>query len=41
MPFPDIDPVAFSLGPLVVRWYSLGYLVGILLGIIYGRPLLK
>ncbi|HHB83457.1 MAG TPA: prolipoprotein diacylglyceryl transferase [Devosia sp.] len=41
MPFPDIDPIAFSLGPLVVRWYSLGYLFGIVLGIIYGRSLLK
>lgn len=32
MPFPDFDPVAFSLGPLVVRWYALAYLVGLLGG---------
>ena len=32
MPFPDIDPVAFSFGPLVIRWYALAYLVGIVLG---------
>ncbi len=32
MPFPDIDPVAFSVGPLAVRWYALAYLAGILLG---------
>jgi phosphatidylglycerol---prolipoprotein diacylglyceryl transferase len=25
---PDIDPVAFSLGPLAVRWYGLMYLLG-------------
>ena len=25
---PDIDPVAFSVGPLAVRWYGLMYLVG-------------
>ncbi len=25
---PDIDPVAFSLGPLKVHWYGLMYLVG-------------
>lgn len=31
-PFPNIDPVAVHLGPLAVRWYSLAYLVGILLG---------
>ena len=25
---PDIDPVAFSIGPLAVRWYGLMYLAG-------------
>ncbi len=30
--FPNIDPVALSLGPLVVRWYSLAYLAGFLGG---------
>ena len=30
--FPHIDPIAFSLGPLTVRWYSLAYMVGILGG---------
>ncbi len=28
--FPAIDPVAFSLGPLKVRWYGICYIVGIL-----------
>ncbi|MCI5059934.1 MAG: prolipoprotein diacylglyceryl transferase [Alphaproteobacteria bacterium] len=32
LPFPDIDPVALSLGPLDIRWYSLAYLAGFLLG---------
>ncbi len=32
VPFPDIDPVAFSIGPVMVRWYALAYLAGILLG---------
>lgn len=41
MLFPQIDPIAFTLGPLVVRWYALGYMVGIGLGVIYGRSLLK
>ncbi len=27
--FPALDPVAFELGPLAVRWYGLSYLVGI------------
>ncbi|QQR68798.1 MAG: prolipoprotein diacylglyceryl transferase [Alphaproteobacteria bacterium] len=29
--FPPIDPVAFSLGPIDVRWYALSYVVGMLL----------
>ena len=28
----SLDPVAFSLGPLVVRWYGIGYLLGFVLG---------
>lgn len=32
MLFPDFDPVAFSIGPLVVRWYALAYLVGLIGG---------
>ncbi|MBO3760993.1 prolipoprotein diacylglyceryl transferase [Ciceribacter sp. L1K22] len=32
LPFPAIDPVAFSIGPLAVHWYGLAYVVGILLG---------
>ncbi|MGR4001363.1 MAG: hypothetical protein OD811_06230, partial [Alphaproteobacteria bacterium] len=30
LPYPRIDPVAFSLGPFVLRWYALAYLVGVL-----------
>ena len=25
---PDIDPIAFQIGPLAVRWYGLMYLLG-------------
>lgn len=32
LPFPNIDPVAFSLGPVSVHWYGLAYVAGILLG---------
>lgn len=32
IPFPAIDPVALSLGPVVVRWYALAYILGIVLG---------
>jgi phosphatidylglycerol:prolipoprotein diacylglycerol transferase len=40
LPFPDIDPIAFSIGPFAVRWYALAYLAGILLGAAYGHRLL-
>lgn len=30
--FPALDPVAFQIGPLAVRWYALAYVTGILLG---------
>ena len=32
MEFPSIDPIAFSIGPIDIRWYALAYLAGILLG---------
>jgi len=30
--FPNIDPVAISIGPLDIRWYALAYMAGFLLG---------
>ena len=35
MNFPNIDPVALEIGPLVIRWYALAYVAGILLGYVY------
>jgi phosphatidylglycerol:prolipoprotein diacylglycerol transferase len=32
IPFPAINPVALSLGPLEIRWYALAYIVGLLIG---------
>lgn len=29
--YPEISPIAFAIGPLAIRWYSLAYLFGILL----------
>jgi phosphatidylglycerol:prolipoprotein diacylglycerol transferase len=37
--FPAIDPVIFQVGPLAIRWYGLGYVVGILFGWWYSRRL--
>lgn len=30
MMFPDLDPVAFQMGWVVIRWYSLAYIFGLL-----------
>ena len=32
IPFLQIDPVLFSIGPFAVRWYALSYVAGLLLG---------
>lgn len=32
IPYPEMNPVALQLGPLAIRWYSLAYIGGILLG---------
>jgi phosphatidylglycerol---prolipoprotein diacylglyceryl transferase len=39
--FPVFDPVAFSIGWFVIRWYALAYIGGIVLGWIYARSLIK
>ena len=39
--FPEIDPVAISIGPLSIRWYALAYICGIVLGWIYARMLIR
>lgn len=35
--YPDIDPVAFSLGPVNVHWYGIMYLIGFAAGWWLGR----
>lgn len=42
IPYPHIDPVAIDLpGPLDVRWYGLGYLVGFAAGFLVLRALAR
>jgi phosphatidylglycerol:prolipoprotein diacylglycerol transferase len=40
IPFPNINPILISIGPLAVRWYALAYIVGILAGWYYARTLI-
>jgi phosphatidylglycerol:prolipoprotein diacylglycerol transferase len=37
----NLDPIALDLGMLQIRWYSLAYLAGILLGYLYLRRLIR
>ena len=39
--FPVFDPIAISIGPFAVRWYALAYIVGIVLGWVYARAILR
>ncbi len=39
--FPPIDPILFSLGPLVLRWYALAYIVGLLFAAWYMKRLVR
>ncbi|MCT6855824.1 MAG: prolipoprotein diacylglyceryl transferase [Bombella apis] len=39
--FPGLDPVAFHLGPLVVRWYALAYITAFLIALPIARKLVQ
>ncbi len=39
--FPDIHPVALSIGPLAIKWYGLAYMTGLLLGWLLVRRMLS
>jgi phosphatidylglycerol---prolipoprotein diacylglyceryl transferase len=39
IPFPVIDPVLISVGPLAIRWYALAYVAGLVLGWLVMRRL--
>jgi phosphatidylglycerol---prolipoprotein diacylglyceryl transferase len=41
LPFPDIDPVAITVGPVAIHWYGIGYVVSILLGWWYARRIVS
>lgn len=41
VPYPDIDPVAFQVGPFAVRWYGLAYIAGFIIGGFVMRALVR
>jgi phosphatidylglycerol:prolipoprotein diacylglycerol transferase len=41
IPFPAFDPILISVGPFSVRWYALAYIVGILIGWVYARFIIR
>ncbi|MEG3618704.1 prolipoprotein diacylglyceryl transferase [Magnetovibrio sp. PR-2] len=41
MPFPDIDPIIFQIGPIAIRWYSMAYIAGLLIGLMYLKQLMR
>jgi phosphatidylglycerol---prolipoprotein diacylglyceryl transferase len=41
IPFPDIDPVIFRIGPFAVHWYALAYIAGILFAMWYMKRLVS
>jgi phosphatidylglycerol:prolipoprotein diacylglycerol transferase len=41
LPFPALDPVIVSIGPFAIRWYALAYILGILLGWLYARAIVR
>lgn len=40
IPYPVINPILISVGPLAVRWYALAYIVGIIAGWFYARAII-
>ncbi|MBI3433800.1 MAG: prolipoprotein diacylglyceryl transferase [Proteobacteria bacterium] len=41
LPFPVFDPILISIGPFAIRWYALAYILGILLGWLYVRRIIR
>src|SRR5436305_11242235 len=41
LPFPNFGPVLIQLGPFAIRWYALADIVGILIGWLYARALVR
>ncbi len=40
IPYPAINPILISIGPLAIRWYALAYIIGIIAGWFYARAII-
>ena len=40
IPYPTIDPVLLSWGPIQIRWYGVAYVMGIMMAMAYLKPIL-
>lgn len=41
LPFPNINPVIVEVGPIAIRWYGVGYIVGILFAWWYAKRMIN
>ena len=41
IPYPDIDPVLLTLGPIAIRWYGLAYVAGFVVAGVVMRSLVR
>jgi len=41
LPFPALNPILIEIGPFAIRWYALAYILGVLLGWLYARVLVR
>jgi phosphatidylglycerol:prolipoprotein diacylglycerol transferase len=41
IPFPAIDPVLIEIGPVVIRWYALAYIAGLVGGWLVAREVAR
>ncbi|MCO5730402.1 prolipoprotein diacylglyceryl transferase [Rhizobium sp. SSA_523] len=39
LPYPNIDPIAFAIGPVAIHWYGIAYVVGIMLGWYFAKQM--
>ncbi|HXK00444.1 MAG TPA: prolipoprotein diacylglyceryl transferase family protein, partial [Buchnera sp. (in: enterobacteria)] len=41
IPFPNLNPIVFSIGPITLHWYGIMYLLGFLFALYTGKKKAK